>query len=571
MDTLLRLRQVSLFAGLTDADLALVELLVKRVRYAAGATVCRQGEVSDAFYIVDSGELQVLNVDARGVERIIDTLQPGQCFGETTLLLREPSKTTLRVTTEAELLAIPREDLNRLLNDHGDLRTRLLAGMSPETMRRFTRWQFPWLMPGEVSILVTRKHWWALLQGLAAPAGLTMVLVILALGVTALGMGMLPIVAAWALAFAVAVLASLYAGIDWRNDLYIVTNRRVVHLERVLLVRQERREAPIEKIQNVEVRQPTYFDKIIGMSDVVIATAAVGGTIVFATIPNGAGVRDRIFEQIQRAQALQMFEEHERLKQEIRVKLGRIPAPVSPPPQTRRPEGGERIRRPAKQVSGGLFALRIERDGTVTWRKHWTALAKQVWRPLILLLALLVVLWLSLIGTLPSFLPLLLSGLMVAMLGWVVWEWVDWRNDIYMVSQTRLVNLERNPLGVIKKSVEAPLIAVTNVSYRQPNLLAVALNIGDVLIETAGATGQLIFISMYQPSQVANEILQYVENVRGRQRQAQREQQRADFLDWLHAYHSFLEEEGVAKPPALQTPTPSSDSTLPPADNSVTR
>jgi uncharacterized membrane protein YdbT with pleckstrin-like domain len=154
---------------------------------------------------------------------------------------------------------------------------------------------------------------------------------------------------------------------------------------------------------------------------------------------------------------------------------------------------------------------------------------------------------------------------MLGMFGWAVWEWVDWRNDIYMVTSDRLVDLERNPLGVIKKSVTAPLAAIQNVSYRQPNLLSLLLNIGDVVIETAGATGQLIFLSLSQPSRVANEILQHVENARERQRQ----QQRADFPEWFAAFHSVLEDEGVAKAPAPPASTPPPGSASPPTDSNL--
>jgi hypothetical protein len=74
--------------------------------------------------------------------------------------------------------------------------------------------------------------------------------------------------------------------------------------------------------------------------------------------------------------------------------------------------------------------------------------------------------------------------------------------------------------------------------------LYVFFRIGDVLIETAGQTGGLTFPWMSPPAQVANEILQYVERARDRQRQLQRAQQRADLFQWFGAYHDYLEERG---------------------------
>ncbi|MCI0478720.1 MAG: cyclic nucleotide-binding domain-containing protein, partial [Anaerolineales bacterium] len=74
MDTLQRLRAISLFSELSDADLALIEMLVKSVHYQVNSPVCRQGEIGDALYIIESGELQVSHVDARGVPRELDVL-----------------------------------------------------------------------------------------------------------------------------------------------------------------------------------------------------------------------------------------------------------------------------------------------------------------------------------------------------------------------------------------------------------------------------------------------------------------------------------------------------------------
>ena len=567
MDTLLHLRAVPLFSGLTDTDLALVEPLVERVCYDVGAVVCRQGAVVDALYIVDGGELQVLNVDTRGVERPIDSIQPGQFFGEMALLLGEVQNTAVTVKTEAVLLIIHREDFKRLLKEHRDLSRRLRARLPLERTKRISQMQFPWLMPNEVAMLVTHKHWWALVRALPGLVELVFLLVCVAIIFTALSQASFLTIFAWAIAVLFAIVGSVYAVIDWHIDLYIITNRRVVHLERFLLLRTELQEAPIEQIQNVEVRQPTLFEKIIGMGDVVIATAARNGGIVFAQLANANEVCEKVFEQTQRTRALQKYEEREQLKKELRAKI-RDTSPLTTTtvtPATRQPTRPSS--RPLKSFISDLFAMRIERGGTITWRKHWTALGKQVWRPISFsLLSLLVMLMLNLSGILLSFpfLYLVLGALQFALFGWAVWEWVDWRNDIYMVTINRVVDVEKNPLGIIKKSVQAPLINITNVSYKQPNWLAVALNVGNVMIETAGgAGGQMIFLSMYQPGQVTNEILQRVENVREQPWKEQREQQHPSFLQWFGAYDSILQDEKVIPRPSIP-PVTTPDAQSPP-------
>ena len=560
MDTLLHLRAVPLFSGLTDADLALIEPLVKRTPYEVGAIVCRQGEIGEALYMVDSGELQTSHVDPRGVARDLDILKPNQFFGEIALLLGEPYPTTITARTEAHLLTLLRDDWNGLLNKQRDLCARLTHGMKPEIRTKFVQCRLPWLLRGEVPIVFTRKHWWALVRSLPMPVGLVLLLIVIAISAAALAPGSMVTVITWAVVLFLISLILVFVTLDWRNDWYIVTNRRVMHIERILLVRQERNEAPMEKIQNVEMRQPRYFHKIIGVSDIIIATASIHGAIVFSAVAHGAELRDTIFEQIQRTRAQHQYEEREQLKQKIRAHIH--PSPVPPPapgasPAAPKPKPARPPRRPLRQIVGDLFKLRVERNGTVTWRKHVFALFRQIGRPVAILLALLAILGLCLSGVLPSAwysnLILVFSGTVV--FGWMIWEWVDWGNDIYSVTQDRLMDLELNPLGVTKKSMAAPLIAITNVSVRQPSLLTMILNIGDVVIETAGATGQMTFFSVSQPRDVAREIMQHVDNTRARQLQIQREQQRTDMLQWFGAYHSILQEDQVAQPPAAPSAT----------------
>ena len=50
--------------------------------YARNESVIVEGDVSDALFILVSGELKVFTRDARGRELIYNTLQPGELFGE---------------------------------------------------------------------------------------------------------------------------------------------------------------------------------------------------------------------------------------------------------------------------------------------------------------------------------------------------------------------------------------------------------------------------------------------------------------------------------------------------------
>lgn len=555
MDTLERLRSIPVFSKMSNAELAMLEPIVHRARYLTGAIVCQQGSVGSTLFIVDTGTIESRHVDSRNRERTLEFKRAGDFFGDAALLVGEPYKTTFIAVEDSNVLSIRREELHDLMLQYPNVRALLYAAAPAGISANLTQPQYNWLIEGELPILNIRKHWWAFVHELPRAIAVIFVALLIAILATAFAPNTFVLVAGWAIALFVVSLAIVALLIDWRNDVYLITNRRVVHLERVLLVREERREATIDKVQNVQISQPSFFQKVIGVSDVLITTAAVHGTIKFATVGNGSAIRDALFEQMQRQQAQKMFEARARLKDEIREQMERTEKPVViGPPTAATPLAPSSTyqppRRSLRQIIDDQFALRLEYAGTITFRKHWVALFLQAWKPTVTTLALLLfsILVLFDILPLPHTVDVVAAILMLLTTGWFIWEFIDWDNDIYVLTKDRIADVERNPLGVIQHSTEAPLSAIQNVSYRQPNILFVFFRIGEVLIETAGQTGGLTFPWMSPPAQVANEILQAVEKTRERQRQLQRAQQRSDMLQWLGAYNDYLKEDGKLRP-----------------------
>jgi hypothetical protein len=91
---------------------------LRRTRYRRGDVIVAEGEPADRFYIVTSGEAEVVQrVDDRDV--CVCTFAPGQCFGEVGLLTSRPRNATVRAVSEVEVLSLDKETFRQMAGHSG--------------------------------------------------------------------------------------------------------------------------------------------------------------------------------------------------------------------------------------------------------------------------------------------------------------------------------------------------------------------------------------------------------------------------------------------------------------------
>jgi CRP-like cAMP-binding protein/Na+/melibiose symporter-like transporter len=81
----------------------------------AGREIVREGEAGDRFYVIESGEVEVL-----GEGRVINEEGPGEYFGEIALLREVPRTATVRAKTDVELRALERDDFIAAVTGHAE-------------------------------------------------------------------------------------------------------------------------------------------------------------------------------------------------------------------------------------------------------------------------------------------------------------------------------------------------------------------------------------------------------------------------------------------------------------------
>ncbi len=113
------LRNIPLFATLSDYTLAALQARLKSRHFRKGDIVMREGAIGDTMYIIRSGQVQVVRGGQNGnPETIVTHLGPGVPVGELAPLLSERRSATVRVAIDAELWELSKRDLDDLCNDH---------------------------------------------------------------------------------------------------------------------------------------------------------------------------------------------------------------------------------------------------------------------------------------------------------------------------------------------------------------------------------------------------------------------------------------------------------------------
>ena len=109
------LRQIPLFADLSEEDLEQLYKMAETVSFPAGQLVLREGDPGDSLYVVLAGELEVTKRQG-GQDILLALYKPGQFFGEMALLEQAPRSASVRTLQESRLLLISQAAFQTLLS-----------------------------------------------------------------------------------------------------------------------------------------------------------------------------------------------------------------------------------------------------------------------------------------------------------------------------------------------------------------------------------------------------------------------------------------------------------------------
>jgi uncharacterized membrane protein YdbT with pleckstrin-like domain len=548
------LKKIHLFFGLDDGELASVADGLTEHSYSEGNIIFSQGSKADSFYLIYKGSVKIVH-RSKGKDQILGILVEGDYMGDIALLQNRNRYGTGIAVADVLLLTMSREAFGNLLQRAPQLRSNFALAVGSRELANSLH--FKWLEPDEVVYFLARRHPIVFYKKLFLP----LICAAIPLGFLWAWLTYTPLIivalagilsAIWIIFWVV------WLWIDWRNDYYIITNHRVVSLEKVVAVYDSRQESPLNTIQSVDV-ETGPLGRILDYGDLIVRTFI--GRMRFDNVSHPYHAQRMIQEYWHRTLEQAAGQAKEEMKNAIRRNLG-IPLPAKPKPETPKPTETSKPRR-NRRLLGLLGAnplrLRFEKGASVVYRKHWYILFRQAW---IQILALGTIAFVFLyrqyqlaISTDQEFVSFeggvsidAWSGAFIIifflLVVWLVYDVVDWANDRYEVTSEQIIDLYKKPFGTESRNA-AQLENILGTEFKRVGIVANLLNFGNVLINVGGTV--FTFEGVRDPASVQLDIDSRRAARVQKKAAAEVAAERERMAEWLAIYHKstaeFLEEE----------------------------
>ncbi len=115
-----------LFKDLTEDQIKKIVSVSKRIKFAPGRIIIKEGDRGDKFYGIISG---TVSVEKGSEQAVLARLGAGEEFGELALVDREVRVATCRAETEVEALEIERREFEDAIRQDPDLERKVLRSL----------------------------------------------------------------------------------------------------------------------------------------------------------------------------------------------------------------------------------------------------------------------------------------------------------------------------------------------------------------------------------------------------------------------------------------------------------
>jgi len=120
------LKKINLFENLSEPELEKILRICMKQTFAKGAVIFKEGDPGDRCYIITSGAVRISKLIPNIGEEALAVLKQGSYFGEMALIDNFPRSAHAIVNDDADVFAINKTDLDKILISDHELGYKLL-------------------------------------------------------------------------------------------------------------------------------------------------------------------------------------------------------------------------------------------------------------------------------------------------------------------------------------------------------------------------------------------------------------------------------------------------------------
>ena len=107
------LEEITLLGGLSENDWSRVLKIVETRQFKEGEYLIRAGDKDDSFYILTSGQVDVV-INSDGGESVLASISEGSVFGEIAFFDGLPRSATIRAQSQGSAVRVTRQNFDTL-------------------------------------------------------------------------------------------------------------------------------------------------------------------------------------------------------------------------------------------------------------------------------------------------------------------------------------------------------------------------------------------------------------------------------------------------------------------------
>jgi len=529
------LRKVFLFNGLEEKHIDLLLNNAEIVYFPAEKMVYLEGTSASFFYILYQGRLEILK-EKRHTLLKLNNFNERFPFGEDALIKDQKRRTSARAITDVILIKISKEILTQVSQENIDFRNKKNAMVS----------SYEYLIRKTINLGVEETICYI---GQPHPSVLILKIVFAMLAVFGLGIILVVLVNSGLLASHIllwgggglSVSTLLWIGwqfLEWSNDLFFFTNKRIINKQRSLFSYEVKQETPFSTIESVQT-EVGLIGRGLDFGNLEIKTFT--GSMRFAFVPKIISVQHILTYLADRRNDLQEEEEKRAFAKDIRERIIQKPTERETGLENYSDQLSSQITEPESAIEG-LSGPAYPED--IMYRTHWTILFSKVFIPVLLLMShLLLYLFLTANhsdiienGIFNSILLINSIGLLI----WAVYRFSDWRNDVYIITEDQLIDIDRRPFGMEEKRA-APIKNIQSIRYKRNGIFGLLFNFGTVY--TRIGDEEFTFDNVHRPAEVQEALFAARERFHRLEEDIEKRMQRKKAVDWIDSYHQIINQK----------------------------